>query len=112
CRMSVPGQVGELLCPAAGRFGNTRPTIRTLVLAAAEERNEPPIMLLFDLTCQRMVVTLSALDANAEERRRDCLGNLLMRVAPFEQKPAGADVRFLGGPREHHIARHAVPRPV
>src|SRR5690606_18561010 len=111
-RVALAVEIGELHVSADGRLGDRRPSGRRDVLAPAVERDESPVVPLLDLGSDRMVVALCALNARAEDRGREALGDRLVIVAVLEREPARAGASRISRAREDDIAGDLAPRPV
>ena len=82
------------------------------VLAAIEGRHQAPVMRLFDLASEWMVVALGAVDPSAVDDRGDGLGDHLMVIAAFIQEPRRPLCLGAVGPGDQHLANRFIPGAV
>ena len=80
-------EVRELVVATTGAFRNAGPFGSLNIETSVKEGDEPPVMTLFDLGCDRMIVTLSALDLFTKESPGDASGDLAVVVALVVNEP-------------------------
>ena len=80
-------EVRELVVATTGAFRDAGPFGSLYIETAVKEGDEPPVMTLFDLGCDRMIVTLSTLDLFAKESPGDASGDLAVVVALVVNEP-------------------------
>ena len=80
-------EVGEFVVATTGAFSDAGPSGSLDIETAVKEGDKPPIMTLFNLGCDRMIVTLGALDLFAKEGSGDADGDLAVVVTLVMNEP-------------------------
>ena len=80
-------KVGEFVVATAGAFGDEGPFGSLNIKTAVKEGDEAPVMTLFDLGCDRVIMTLGALDLFAKKGSGDAGRDLAVVVALVVNEP-------------------------
>ena len=105
-------EVGELVVAAVGPFGDAKAFGSLDVEAAAEEGDEAPVVTLFDLGRDGVVVALGALDLLTEESAGGANGHIVMAVALFVEEAGGAVFLFGIRAGDDEVAADLIPGAV